>query len=118
MLVSNSTESQFEPINAFHPSQKPDISEASGDKRLTQTRIRLRIPKEYHQEPILSRLISEHGLTVNFKAALLATKTTEDGWFDLELQGTNPQIQSALIYLNDLDVEIWSNSANPEEETW
>ena len=118
MLIPNNTSSQSEEINAFHPSQKSDIPEDSGDKRPTQTRIRLRIPKEYHQEPILSRLISQHGLTVNFNAALLATKTTEDGWFDLELQGTQTQIQSALIYLHDLDVEIWSNSASPEEETW
>ncbi|WP_363319205.1 hypothetical protein [Microcoleus sp. PH2017_01_SCD_O_A] len=39
-------------------------------------------------------------------------------WFDLELNGTSQQIESALIYLNDLDVEIWSNSNHPDEETW
>ncbi|MCZ0900918.1 ABC transporter, partial [Microcoleus sp. HI-ES] len=42
----------------------------------------------------------------------------DDGWFDLELNGTSKQIETALIYLNDLDVEIWSNSNNPDEETW
>jgi hypothetical protein len=48
----------------------------------------------------------------------LGVKTSDDGWFDLELNGTSQQIESALIYLNDLDVEIWSNSNKPDEETW
>jgi ABC-type methionine transport system ATPase subunit len=119
MLDKNSSESQFEPIDNFHKTQDSDIPKSdSGDTRPTQTRIRIRVPKEYHQEPVISNLISEYGLTVNFKAALLGVKTLDDGWFDLELNGTAKQIESALFYLNDLDVEIWSNSNNPVEETW
>ena len=119
MLSQNNSEPQFEPIDNFHQTQQSDLPRAeSGDRRLTQTRIRIRVPKEYHQEPAISNPISEYGLRVNFNAALLGVKTSDDGWFDLELNGTAQQIESALIYLNDLDVEIWSNSNNPDEESW
>lgn len=122
MLIENHNQPEIEAINAFHPSTASDIPQSSeGDIRPTQTRIRMRVPKEYHQEPVISRLISQYGLTVNFNAALLGAKSSDngwDGWFDLELHGTASQIASALIYLNDLDVEIWSNSTEPDEETW
>lgn len=85
--------------------------------RHVQTRIRLRIPKQYQQEPIISRLISEHQLTVNIAAALLGANARDDGWFDLELRGTTPQLRSALIYLNDLDLEIW-HDAETAEDNW
>ncbi|MEG4029409.1 MULTISPECIES: NIL domain-containing protein [unclassified Microcoleus] len=119
MLDNNTSESLFEAIGNFDKTQESDILQSdSRDNRPTQTRIRIRIPKEYHQEPVISHLISEYGLTVNFNAALLGVKTLDDGWFDLELNGTSKQIETALIYLNDLDVEIWSNSNHPDEETW
>ncbi|MGB8687623.1 MAG: NIL domain-containing protein, partial [Microcoleus sp.] len=86
MLDQNSSESQFESNDNFHKTQESDIPKSdSGDTRQTQTRIRIRVPKEYHQEPVISNLISEYGLTVNFNAALLGVKTLDDGWFDLEL---------------------------------
>ncbi|MBF2051270.1 MAG: NIL domain-containing protein [Leptolyngbya sp. IPPAS B-1204] len=91
------------------------LSSHSNDQRLTSTRIRIRIPKRYQQEPIISNLISQYNLTVNIAAALLGANAREDGWFDLELQGTVPQIQSALLYLNDLDLEIWYDS---EQDDW
>ncbi len=80
------------------------------DNTLTHKRIRLRIPKEYHQEPVISRLVSNYGLTVNISAAILGSDAIGDGWFDLDLQGTTAQIDSALIYLNDLDLEVWDES--------
>lgn len=89
----------------------------SDDQRRTQTRIRVRIPKRYQQEPVISNLISEHGLTVNISAALLSANAREDGWFDLQLQGTVPQIRSALLYLNDLDLEVW-NGSNEQDDSW
>jgi hypothetical protein len=91
------------------------LSSVSNDQRLTQTRVRIRIPKRYQQEPVISNLISDYGLTVNIAAALLGANAREDGWFDLELQGTVPQLQSALLYLNDLDLELWYDS---ETESW
>jgi ABC-type methionine transport system ATPase subunit len=120
MLAHNTnSESEFESIDHFHKTQSSDIPHSKpGDTRPIKTRIRIRVPKQYHQEPVISNLISAHGLTVNFNAALLGVKTHDDGWFDLELNGTTKQIENALIYLNDLDVEVWSDAANPDEETW
>jgi ABC-type methionine transport system ATPase subunit len=90
----------------------------SEDHRPTQKRIRVRIPKEYQQDPVISHLVSHYGLTVNIAAALLSANAREDGWFDLELQGSLPQIESALTYMNELDLEIWGESADPTAETW
>lgn len=85
------------------------------EHRQTQTRIRLRIPKTYHQEPVISRLVSDHGVTVNIAAALLGANARDDGWFDLDLQGTAPQLDSALLYLNELDLEIWQDSQSQQD---
>ena len=85
--------------------------------RPAQTRIKIHIPKEFHKEPVISRLVSHHGVTVNIAAALLGANARDDGWFDLELRGKTSQIQSALTYLNELDLEIWHQST-PEEDGW
>ena len=77
------------------------------DNQQNTKRIRLRIPKDYQQEPVISRLVSNYGLTVNITAAILGANGIGDGWFDLDLQGTSAQIESALTYINDLDLEIW-----------
>lgn len=106
---------QFEPV---HPTQLAGPIAAATDTRSTQVRIRIQIPKYYGQEPVISRLVSDHGLSVNVKAALLGADTQSEGWFDLELQGTTPQIQSALVYLAELDIKIWSKSTDPDEENW
>lgn len=92
-------------------------AEALGTNRLTQTRIKIRIPKNLHDEPVISRLISHYGITVNIEAALLSSNRRDDGWFDLELRGTESQISSALTYLNELDLEMWGQST-AEEDGW
>ena len=88
-----------------------------GVNRLTQTRIRIRIPKDLHEQPVISRLVSHYNITVNITAALLSVNARDDGWFDLELRGTSQQIQSALTYLNELDLEIWNQSTS-EQDGW
>ena len=103
--------------NSLKPIELTSDTDILGADRPTQTRIRLRIPKQYNQEPIISRLVSHHGVTVNIAAALLGSNGRDDGWFDLELRGTSRQIQSALIYLDEMDLEIWSES-NREEDGW
>lgn len=85
----------------------------AGDDRVVQHRIRLRIPRQYHQEPIISRLVSDYALTVNIAAALLGSNARDDGWFDLDLRGTAVNIESALTYLNDLNLELW-NGTEPD----
>lgn len=85
--------------------------------RPTQARIKIHIPKNLHEEPVISRLVSHYGVTVNISAALLGANLRDDGWFELELRGKAEQIQSALMYLNELDLEIWSKSS-PQEDGW
>lgn len=82
----------------------------------TLNHIKIRIPKQYQQEPVISRLISEHGLTVNIAAALLGANAREDGWFDLEL-GSHQQMRSGLVYLSELDLEIWPEPGS-EADGW
>ncbi len=87
------------------------------DNRPTKMRVRIRIPKEYQEDPIISRLVSHHGVTVNIAAALLGANARDDGWFDLELSGSTRQLQSALTYLNELDLELWGKS-DSEQDGW
>jgi ABC-type methionine transport system ATPase subunit len=90
-----------------------------GDRPHSHVRIRIRIPKQYQQEPIISNLITQHGLTVNIAAALLGANGREDGWFDLDLQGSQAEIEGALLYLNDLDLEIWHETdGDADDEGW
>lgn len=95
----------------------PELSDLNDDYRHTQTRIRIRIPKQYHQEPIISSLITQHHLTVTITAALLGANAQGDGWFDLQLQGSVAQVRAALLYINDLDLEIWYDS-DAQNESW
>lgn len=99
---------------------QPDIAAVTfnEDDRPTSTRIRIRIPKNYHDEPVISRLISHYGLTVNITAALLGANARDDGWFDLELHGTSQQIGSALVYFNELDLELWRDNTEEQGDGW
>lgn len=69
--------------------------------------IRTRIPKDYQRQPIISRLISRYGLTVNIAAALLGNYSQNYGWLDLELQGSPEQVEASLAYLQALNIEIF-----------
>ncbi len=82
----------------------------SDHNRQVSIRIRVRIPRRYRQQSIISRLASDHHVEVNIIAAFLGTNSQDDGWFDLEIGGSSREIDSALIYLSDLDVEIWTKS--------
>ncbi len=68
--------------------------------------VSINIPQRLHQEPVLSNLISNYNLIVNFNAAVLDRKATGGGWFKLSLQGTLQAIEQALDYLRDLGIEI------------
>jgi hypothetical protein len=81
-----------------------------GDNTITNKRIRLRIPKGYHREPVISHLVSDYGLTVNITAAILGANAVGDGWFDLDLQGTETQIQNGLDYLDSLELALWDEN--------
>jgi ABC-type methionine transport system ATPase subunit len=88
------------------------------DRRPKEIRIALRIPRSFHQEPIISQLASRHNLEVNIVAAILGKSAEGDGWFDIQLRGNSKQIDSALIYLSDLNIEIWNTSNTEEIDGW
>ncbi|OIP70802.1 MAG: ABC transporter [Oscillatoriales cyanobacterium CG2_30_44_21] len=87
------------------------------EKRRTTTRIAMCVPRRCYGEPIISRLSCEHGLIVNIMAALLGENPKDEGWFTLELSGTTQQIQSGIIYLEELDLEIWDKTT-VDDESW
>lgn len=67
---------------------------------------RIFVPQRYHRQPVISRLVSRYGLTVNIKAASLASGSESDGWFDLEISGNPQQLTSSLSYLQGLGVNL------------
>ncbi|BAZ88520.1 NIL domain-containing protein [Dolichospermum compactum] len=83
----------------------------SSENTLINKRIRIRITQDHHQEPVISRLVSEYGLTVNIKAAILGQNAVGDGWFDLDIQGTETQIENGLTYLRELNLQIWDENS-------
>lgn len=120
MLMNKTKEIALTATPEESPDESPDESLdicAIKNHRPTMVRIRICIPPEYNSVPIISRLVSHHEVTVNISGASLAADSTQDGWFDLELEGSNPQIQSALTYLDEMDLEI-INKTDPEEDGW
>lgn len=92
-----------------NPSVAPlESADGSGDRQV-RSRVRIRVPSNYRPDPVISTIVSRFGLTVNVLAALLGADRDSDGWFDLELNGSASQIESALLYFNDLDLEVWQD---------
>ncbi|ACC83712.1 NIL domain-containing protein [Nostoc punctiforme] len=67
---------------------------------------RILVPQKYNRQPVISRLVSRYGLTVNIKAASLASDSDSDGWFDLELSGNSQKLTNSLSYLQGLGVNL------------
>ncbi|OUL26163.1 NIL domain-containing protein [Nostoc sp. T09] len=67
---------------------------------------RISVPQRYYRQPVISRLVSRYGLTVNITAASLVSGSESDGWFDLELLGNPQQLTSSLTYLQGLGVNL------------
>jgi hypothetical protein len=75
-----------------------------------KTRIQFRIPQKHYRKPIICALILDFELQVNVVAAILGKEGIGGGCFDLELEGDREQVDRALIYLSQLDIEIWQKS--------
>jgi hypothetical protein len=66
-------------------------------------RITIKIVKNRNPYRIVGNLATHFGLEVN-TVATLSDKEQQCSWFDLELLGTQKQIDSALIYLSALKI--------------
>ncbi|MEH1770139.1 MAG: NIL domain-containing protein [Nostoc sp.] len=75
------------------------------------------MPKDLNEEPVISRLVSRYGITVIITDAQVRANMPKYSCFDLELRGTVSQIESALTYLDELDLEVLHQSS-PEEDGW
>jgi ABC-type methionine transport system ATPase subunit len=81
------------------------------DNQIIHKQIRLRITSNFHQEPVISRLVSDYGLTINITGAILGANAVGDGWFELDLQGTEAKIDDAINYLQEIKLEIWDENS-------
>jgi hypothetical protein len=89
--------------------KQKQLSNSQADEPV-KTRIQFKIPQKYHKDPIISTLILDYQLRVNLISAILGKDGLGGGCFDLELQGYRQQIEQALNYLSQLDVDIWHRS--------
>lgn len=76
----------------------------------------MRVPERFHREPVISHLVSNFGLVVNITAAVLG-ENQADGWFSLELEGTEAQINQGILYLQERELEIWQKD-DPRSGDW
>ncbi|MBG1259414.1 NIL domain-containing protein [Nostoc commune] len=93
------------------------VSSVDKKSQITQIRLRIYIPKCYLQVPVISQLISAYGLVVNITKAMLQPNTDKEGYFDIELRGTEPQISRGLDYLESLNLRI-VGKPNADGDGW
>jgi ABC-type methionine transport system ATPase subunit len=67
--------------------------------------LRVKISPQYHQQPLISKLVSDYQLVINITAALLTSSARDYGWFDLEILGEVAQINQALGELHSIGIE-------------
>lgn len=84
------------------------VSLAQLDTGPGSLRVRVRIPKDQQEQPVLSQLIADYGVTITIRATLLSANAVDDGWFDLELQGSAGSALSAIQALVDLGADVWA----------
>ncbi len=74
-----------------------------------QIAIDINIPQQLHQQPVLAQIITNYNLIVNFQAAVLDRNATGGGWFNLNLEGRPQDLENALNYLRNLEIEIFAH---------
>ena len=65
--------------------------------------VRLVFPPVLHDEPIINRLLRKYSFTVNI---LRANVTSEEGWMDIQVTGSNTEIEESLSWLRQQGVEV------------
>jgi ABC-type methionine transport system ATPase subunit len=95
----------------------PNVMESNRLISIIQNRIRIQIPSQYQQEPIISQLASNYHLEISILAAMLGANGEGNGWFDLLLTGSVTDINNGLDYLTQLGIEILDKS-DQETDRW
>ena len=95
----------------------PNVMESDRLIPSIQNRIRIQIPSQYQQEPIISQLASNYHLEISILAAMLGANGEGNGWFDLLLTGSVTDINNGLDYLTQLGIEILDKS-DQETDRW
>jgi ABC-type methionine transport system ATPase subunit len=95
----------------------PNVMESDRLISIIQNRIRIQIPSQYQQEPIISQLASNYHLEISILAAMLGANGEGNGWFDLLLTGSVTDINNGLDYLTQLGIEILDKS-DQETDRW
>ncbi|MBD2693260.1 NIL domain-containing protein [Anabaena catenula] len=97
----------FQKLGSIKTQWQEEFQQWISTGQTNRVSLQLCILKAYHEQPIISQLVSGYGLTVNITNALLPPNQEDDGWFDLDLWGRKNQIYSSLIYLETLGLPLW-----------
>ncbi len=65
--------------------------------------IRLVFPPSLQDDPIINQLMRRYSFTVNI---LRANVTTEQGWIDIKISGSAPEIEESISWLREQGVEV------------
>lgn len=86
------------------PTQIVDTSNLSDrNQKLREIRLGIQIPQKKHPYSIISNINAYFDVEVNI-VAVLRDKEQGSSWFELELNGSDKQIDSALIYLSAIKI--------------
>jgi NIL domain len=61
--------------------------------------VRIEIPASQHQDPVISHLVSDFGVTVNINTAFLGANGIGGGWFDLRIDGERDGLEQVMSHL-------------------
>ena len=66
-------------------------------------RVKLTFPEELVREPIIARMVQEHGVIPNIRRADVGENS---GWILCELDGEGGAVESALKWLREVGVRV------------
>jgi ABC-type methionine transport system ATPase subunit len=106
MLLDTQTDAQENSNPMTEPSSEP----------LSSLRLRLRIPHDQVQKPILADLVRQFPVQLNIRAAMLASSGHEDGWFDVQLDAEDDTLKAAIAHLKEQGVELYFETPADTED--
>ena len=69
----------------------------------------LTFPEEQVQQPLVYRLVADHGLVINIRRADVDAKV---GWMILEVQGSQEALDAGRAYLSEAGVTVTDPSGD------